>query len=363
MPYSFNPGRLNIAGMESFYKEKAAKGLHLKNIGVFFSSYEKGTPADVDYRLHPWTAKGIFNAEISDETKRSYTDSGWEYVCSTGQMAAFRSAGGKATEVYTDADEYAKLLKLPVRDSIITLLSLPALAVVYIVLNSFIENNLSRKIYLAFISNTWAIAGLLAIILSFEIAEIIDAAKFLIYYSKLKKSIHISHDCRHTSPAAACVLLAAGIAGVGSYYLNAEQPMPVYSDGAYVTYRDMGTEADRGIFMGKESTVQYSSSPFGQYWDTYEYIDNGQWMYQEIMVHRYPEMVDATITAFMKASAFAQDEKAFSEITFPGLDRVLYTGSLECIVVKGSRVAFITGIFDNSAQLEMLLGTLAEKWT
>ena len=108
LTYKFQPGKFDIAGMERFYKDMAAEGLHLFDRGAFFSSFTTGEPADMDYRVETLSSKG-FMRKLTDETKQKYTDCGWEYVCMMGFTAIFRASAGTAREVYTDS--YEKLYK------------------------------------------------------------------------------------------------------------------------------------------------------------------------------------------------------------------------------------------------------------
>ena len=366
MSYSFQPGGYDIAGMELFYKNKAAEGLHLKNRGVFFSSYEKGRPRDMEYRVQPLSKKGWFSTELAEETKSRYAAKGWEYVCTMGLIAIFRAPAGKAAEVYTDSADYAAALKALVKDAVFSIFSIPLLVAVCILLSRIFHDTGLAEAWLVFMGSTWGLLGVVAIILSFEIKEILDAVKLVGFYRRVKNGFDTdrgSYKVSHFSAIAARVLFAAGLAGLATVYFNKPYPMPYNSDGAYITFRDAGIYGEQTAFMDQDCTVTHYVSPFAEYWDTFEHIDSkDRWIYQEIMVLKNSVWVDATVKAFIETATFADEEEDFSRIDVPGMDRVLYSGGLECIAVKGNRVAYITSIFDNPRQLEMILAALAEKW-
>ena len=92
-PYQIGP-------YESWLSDLAGRGLFLKKTGRVFATFEKRDPANMEYRID--IAKGKF----SEERKRIYEESGWEYVSSVLWAHFFRAPAEAAkTEVHTDAVE------------------------------------------------------------------------------------------------------------------------------------------------------------------------------------------------------------------------------------------------------------------
>lgn len=74
-----------VAEQESWYFKMAAKGLHLKTVGILFDEFVKGEPEAVRYRIVP------YNNNLSDKQKQEYLDRGWKYIASYGKSNVFSS--------------------------------------------------------------------------------------------------------------------------------------------------------------------------------------------------------------------------------------------------------------------------------
>lgn len=89
-----------IGAYESWLSDMATRGLHLRKPGRIFATFEKGEPAKMEYRVD--ISKGTF----SEERKRIYQESGWEYVARLQWAHIFHApADAPKIEVHTDPVE------------------------------------------------------------------------------------------------------------------------------------------------------------------------------------------------------------------------------------------------------------------
>ncbi|SEN98107.1 Protein of unknown function [Mesobacillus persicus] len=96
-----------IGEHESWFKDLAAQGLHLKKMGIHFAQFVKGEPKNMRYRIDVSIKK-----KISPEQIQLYKESGWEYVTRFQFFHVFSSpAELDAPELHTDPAEQAYTLK------------------------------------------------------------------------------------------------------------------------------------------------------------------------------------------------------------------------------------------------------------
>ncbi|GEM05941.1 hypothetical protein HMI01_29290 [Halolactibacillus miurensis] len=96
-----------IGEHESWFADMAAKGLHLKKMGIHFAKFVKGEQKKMRYRIDVSIKK-----KISPEQILMYAESGWDYVTSYNSFHVFSSPEErKAPELHTDPPEQAYTLK------------------------------------------------------------------------------------------------------------------------------------------------------------------------------------------------------------------------------------------------------------
>ena len=89
---------LDLAGVELWLEEMAAKGLHFQGVGVFFAHLQAGQPARVRYHAEPTEEKG----DLPPAQTAEYGDMGWTYVGQLGHLALFRTDDPDAPDFHTD---------------------------------------------------------------------------------------------------------------------------------------------------------------------------------------------------------------------------------------------------------------------
>lgn len=94
--------------MESWLSDKAKEGLKLKNIGLYFCSFEKGEPDTTAYRIYISKHRDEI---ISNEIK-VYRDHGWTPLTSFSRFHVFTAPSEQdATDVIQNGEAYVKMLK------------------------------------------------------------------------------------------------------------------------------------------------------------------------------------------------------------------------------------------------------------
>lgn len=90
-----------IGEHESWFIDMAAKGLHLKKMGLHFARFIKGESKKMRYRIDI-----SLNKKITQEQKQIYAESGWDYVTSYGDFSVFSSPVERnSPELHTDPAE------------------------------------------------------------------------------------------------------------------------------------------------------------------------------------------------------------------------------------------------------------------
>ncbi len=75
-----------IGEHESWFQDMAAKGFHLKKVGLYFAKFVKGEPKKMRYRIDVSMKK-----KISPEQIQMYAENGWDYVTSYQFFQVFSS--------------------------------------------------------------------------------------------------------------------------------------------------------------------------------------------------------------------------------------------------------------------------------
>lgn len=205
----------DIEGLQSYFEEMAAKGLHLKKGGIFahFASFERGEPREARYRMDVKEKRNSImdddNGRPTDEQIELCDELGWEYVDSIGVFHVFRTYDASAPELNTDAALQSIAAKRVVRSQIDSVLVLCFWLLIYPVLK--LDGLLLPTMFtvgtdvmlLAFIIDIWWIAGSIA---------------RLVYLSRIKKRLEAGESIvrrvkrssvRYIAPRIAFAVLAA----------------------------------------------------------------------------------------------------------------------------------------------------------
>ncbi|MFF5995082.1 DUF2812 domain-containing protein [Lysinibacillus sp. KU-BSD001] len=96
-----------IGEHESWFQDMAAKGFHLKKMGLYFAHFVKGEPKKMRYRIDVSLKK-----KITPEQIEMYSDSGWDYVTDYQFFKVYSSPVElNAPELHTDPAEQSFTLK------------------------------------------------------------------------------------------------------------------------------------------------------------------------------------------------------------------------------------------------------------
>lgn len=205
----------DIEGLQSYFEDMAAKGLHLKKDGIYahFASFEWGEPRKARYRMDVKEKRSSLmdgdNGRPTEEQIELCNELGWEYVDSIGGFYIFRSYDAAAPELNTDAALRSIAAKRIVRDQVSSVIVLCFWLLIYPVLK--LRGMLLPAMFtvgtdvmlLMFIIDIWWIAGSIA---------------RLIYLSRIKKRLEAGDgivrrvkpsSVRYIVPRAAFAVLAA----------------------------------------------------------------------------------------------------------------------------------------------------------
>lgn len=205
----------DIEGLQSYFEEMAAKGLHLKKDGIFahFASFERGEPREARYRMDVKEKRNAImdgdNGRPAEEQIELCSELGWEYVDSIGVFHVFRTYDAAAPELNTDAALQSIAARRIVRSQIDSVLVLCFWLLIYPVLK--LDGLLLPTMFtvgtdvmlLAFIIDIWWIAGSIA---------------RLVYLSRIKKRLEAGESIvrrvkrssvRYIAPRIAFAVLAA----------------------------------------------------------------------------------------------------------------------------------------------------------
>ncbi|QFF99897.1 DUF2812 domain-containing protein [Psychrobacillus glaciei] len=96
-----------IGEHESWFQDMAAKGFHLKKMGLRFAHFVKGEPKKMRYRIDVTMKK-----KITPEKIEMYEDSGWDYVTGYQYFQVYSSpVEREAPELHTDPAEQSFTLR------------------------------------------------------------------------------------------------------------------------------------------------------------------------------------------------------------------------------------------------------------
>ena len=205
----------DIEGLQSYFGEMAAKGLHLKKDGIFagFAAFERGEPRKARYRMDVKEKRNSImdgdNGRPTDEQIELCDELGWEYVDSIGVFHVFRTYDASAPELNTDAALQSLAAKRVVRNQVSSVLCLCFWLLIYPLLK--LDGMLLPTMFmvgtdvmlLAFIIDIWWIVGSIA---------------RLVYLSRIKKRLEAGESivrrvkrssARYIAPRIAFAVLAA----------------------------------------------------------------------------------------------------------------------------------------------------------
>lgn len=205
----------DIEGLQSYFEEMAAKGLHLKKDGIFayFAAFERGEPREARYRMDVKEKRSPImdgdNGRPTDEQIELCNELGWEYVDSIGAFHIFRTYDAAAPELNTDAALQSIAARRIVRSQIESVLVLCFWLLIYPVLK--LDGLLLPTMFtvgtdvmlLAYIIDIWWIVGSIA---------------RLVYLSRIKKRLEAGESIvrrvkrssvRYIAPRIAFAVLAA----------------------------------------------------------------------------------------------------------------------------------------------------------
>ncbi|MGI5963204.1 MAG: DUF2812 domain-containing protein [Lawsonibacter sp.] len=111
--YKFTPVEpYDLAAVESWLEDMAADGLYLKRFRPLFSSFTRGAPRRVRYRVE--YIPGLWPYDEAPQSLFDlYEEMGWDYVCDLGKannLPVFRARTAHAQEPHTDPSLQGELL-------------------------------------------------------------------------------------------------------------------------------------------------------------------------------------------------------------------------------------------------------------
>lgn len=178
--------------MESWLCHMASQGLFLESAFWLWGIFEKGMPSNRRYRVIPKKAAGSVNAE----EKEIYAASGWNYVCTKGDLNIFYTDDENAPELFTDSSSYKAHLKRYVW------LSLLLLALVIYWLYKLLWGAISLKTIIngpvTFLTEIGALAAVFFALL--VIAAVVSGSRYFIKTISLTYRITSGKEIRHNMP-------------------------------------------------------------------------------------------------------------------------------------------------------------------
>lgn len=194
----------DIEGLQSYFEEMAAKGLHLKKDGIFayFASFERGEPLEARYRMDVKEKRNSImdgdNGRPTDEQIELCDELGWEYVDSVGRFHIFRTYDASAPELNTDAALQSLAAKRIVRDQVSSVLCLcfwlliyPLLKLRGLLLPAMFAVGTDAML-LVFIIDIWWIAGsIVRLVYLGRIKRRLEAGESIVRRVKLSSARYI----------------------------------------------------------------------------------------------------------------------------------------------------------------------------
>lgn len=376
--YAFHPGQYELGENEKFYGDMEARGWRLEKRGGTLSRFRRVEPSRARYRVEVYTPPFLEQSVLPEEQIAVFADCGWEYVADCGSLHIFRAPEGSAApEFYDDPAQQAATLRKARRDmwtGLAVSLVLLVLSWLYFALLSGISGDRFRaQFILGMVQSPGVILAYGFWLLWGLERSLREAWKINRTYRRLKRGLPLDHNPRRGRPLAGPVLLGLALAclllAAGQFLTRRSGGVPARPDGPYILLEDLGWEGTPGRLFYREPGVIRTWSPLADYWETCEIVDlpgSGQvWMYQDVYRLRFPGMMDDLAWALMEDAVFSPGARHFREISFPGLDRVWTTGSMELVAVKGNLAVYVEFLASGSGHeldTASLCAALAERW-
>ncbi len=361
--YTFHPKRYRLGEMEKYYSDMAAKGFHLVKRGIYFSKFTKGEPRDMKYRVEVVYRPKTFDADkMPAEQLAVYEDCGWEFVDNDSFVHIFRaSAHSDTEEFYIDPSQQAETLKGMKNNLFLSAMQIPATIFFFILLNIMMGENISSQLYLARITHTYEMLGLVALIILTMADSMTGTIHLSKLYRRMKKGVPLNHSPKRKSfigipitGFARCLILILFFVS----YTKDIPLQPLDADGPYITLQELGL-SDK-ITSNKDSGYNMTVSPFCQYWDCRESMGS-EWIFRDVYLLKNPSSVRKVARSLMNTSTFGRGGDNFTVISADGLDMVYINGDLEIVAVRGNMVCRITTIMDSEEDVNNLLSAIAKK--
>ncbi len=358
--YRLHPREYALGETEAFYARMARKGLLLEKRGAYLSRFRKGTPENRKYRIE-LASPSLLDGEtgLPEEQIQLYGECGWEYITSCGLIHVFSAAeNSPAPEIYSDPSQQAPTLKALRREYMLSWLPLLFLLLLQLLFSAALsggENLLTALIFpyqRLWVEYTAAFLAYLFGISALFFCMFYAAYRSGALYRRLRKGIPLDHEGRerhrlHWIPQG--ILLAFFLVFLGGAIFQWAQadsyPMPLTSDGPYLTLGELGMEGQREeSLQGEGSYVKMDTSLKAKQWHTFESVarEGDQcWIYQDIYSFRTSREAKAFLPVLMHTATFANSPSDFTKIQVEDLDEV-YNSNLEYIIRKKNIVFFIT---------------------
>ena len=364
--FTFHPKDYAIGQIEKYYSDMAAKGWHLEYRNMVTSSFLQGEPKDMKYRVEVASPKAFDSTRLPEEQVAVYEDCGWEYVWGHGFIHIFRAPADSDTEeFYLDPAQQATTLKKLRKDIFFRTRWIPFYLFFFnFLLDTLCGTNVIANMYRAWISLTGMMVWSTLFIGIIFAETLYGAIQINRLYKNLKKGKPLDHRPKQQSKLPAiiknCLLVFSFVLLIHSTTMENEYPMPVESDGMYVTLSEYGISGERST--AQESEVGSYTSPFCQWWDCHEVLAQpNTWLYQTVYVMKNEKQTANMARCLMDTSTFAQKAENFSEMAVEGFDKVYYNDHLELVVIKSRYVGRFNSIFTEKSR-DALLTVLKEKW-
>ena len=374
MKYKWNPKEFDIGGAEKFYSDLSARGWNLTKRGALFSQFEKAEPESVKYRIEIVSPKLLKAGKLPDEQIGIYEDCGWEYVTGNNFHHIFRtSTDSDAPEFYLEPEQQAETLKDLQKRYLWSALS-PLFYILLFTVLSFFTWNVSdghwqSAFYQSWIADTYLIIGYGLLLLGLVIGDVWGTVYLSRLCRKLKKGIPMDHQSKGKHSVlniSQWTMILVGILCLGWDMLGAQKaPLPEKTEEPYLLMSEIGISEPRTqnyLYHDEESQVICKNSLLAKSWNTREFIENNQWLYQEVYQLKNPNSIDNLVEVLMYNSTFAKSPSNFKRVEIPGLDQAWIGNDLECIAVKNDKAAVLTHIWKSPEDMENTLHSLAQKW-
>lgn len=214
--YAIPPcSKYDIAGMESWLEDMAAKGLFLDRDGLFlgFATFVKGTPEQVRFRLEATdTPGGLFSPthDPDDEVIELHQLMGWHYRGRWGQFHIYATDDPDAPELHTDPRVQALTIQALNRFQRNQLLSSVEMFVILYVFHGSMFYSLSAGwgFFLTVLALGW--------LLAFPVNNLVHLVQMMLLKNRLKRGIPMAHraDWKRRSWRRYAALAADWIIGI-----------------------------------------------------------------------------------------------------------------------------------------------------